>query len=331
MGEQRIAVAILHGVGRQSEDFAEPLIRGLRLRLAHKLQITRNAVDQRFVFAPVPWADVLDDEQEDFWRHIRDNRTLGLPALRRFFIDYVGDAIAYERGTSQSRRQHVHRRLASRLNQIARIAGPSAPLCIVAHSLGCVIASNFLRQCQAGDIDATTPLERGETLVSLFTLGSPLAVFGLGAPEGGQTLAVPAPTLRDHHPSLTASPQWLNLFDAEDVLGWPLGWHGEQPSTITDRVVRTGGPLCTLTPLSHADFFYWTSSSVRNAIAENLVHLWAELQGDHQPAQNAGASSLRKAGTKLHIAAADAWAAVAADIEFIKLVVTSLRRGRGIS
>ena len=341
--QQRIAVLILHGVGRQPDDFAEPLICGLRRHLAVHLRISESRVYEHFAFVPVRWADIFEPEQEKFWLRVQDHRNLKLLALRRFVVDYVGDVIAYERRSNAACYRKVHQRLADILAQVARDEGPRTPLCIAAHSLGCVITSNFLQHLRTNPPEAATPVERGETLTSLYTLGCPLAIFGLGSgaaesremdteqPVTEPPVTVPSPQLRHHYPHLNTAPEWLNLFDSADVIAWPLakrmaalcGNESTSPSII-DREIRVGGPLSTHTPLAHADFFYWSSADVRANIATSLAALWRELHRAPAPPDQ---PPLARYWQSIHLAAHDTKATWAAERQLIQLVATSLRRG----
>ena len=55
----KIAVAIVHGVGIQSSDFAEPMIKELTERFANELRVSHQEAAARLVIEPVHWAPVL--------------------------------------------------------------------------------------------------------------------------------------------------------------------------------------------------------------------------------------------------------------------------------
>ena len=65
---QSVAVAIVHGIGRQKEDFASAIIKQLLRRVAQKLGADRGEAP-RFFFQPVYWAPVLRNEEEPRHRH----------------------------------------------------------------------------------------------------------------------------------------------------------------------------------------------------------------------------------------------------------------------
>jgi hypothetical protein len=105
----------------------------------------------------------------------------------------------------------VHEEFAEGLKKLTQKAGCDAPLFIVAHSLGTVIASNYLYDLQyipekTPDTIKTkighSPLERGETLTSFYSFGSPLALWSLRYADFDQPITVPSPLLVQHYPSL---------------------------------------------------------------------------------------------------------------------------------
>jgi len=133
------------------------------------------------------------------------------PTLRWLVTHYLGDAITYEaRPSDRELYDRVHQIVAAALHELAEEAGENAPLCIIAHSLGSVVISNFMWDLQvaagvhprraghepvAEHVAAElgdTPLERGETLAWLYTLGSPLALWSQRYDEFGEPVAVPS-------------------------------------------------------------------------------------------------------------------------------------------
>ena len=107
----------------------------------------------------------------------------------------------------------IHGVMAQALHRLALQAGSSAPLSVIAHSLGTVIASNYLYdlsrpQLVSDEVKAhmdDVPLERGETLVHFFTLGSPLAVWALHHDDFGRPLTVPSTALLPTTPTSRGS------------------------------------------------------------------------------------------------------------------------------
>ena len=283
----RVAVAIVHGVGVQGSDFAEPMIRELTDRFADELGIGRAEATHELIVEAVHWAPVLQEAQTKLWRKVNARRDLDFVRLRKFMVDFAGDAIAYQ-PTPQSRGVYdsVHAVLAESLRSLARNAGRTAPLCVVAHSLGTIIASNYLydlsQRSRRGmvsravrDVKKDTPLENGETLTLLYTLGSPLAIWSLRYHDFGLPIAVPAAKLPTHHPGLAG--EWVNFYDPDDVIGYPLRAlnDGYRRSVSSDVAVNVGGVLSSWNPLSHGS--YWTDDDVTKPIARSLARVWRHV------------------------------------------------------
>jgi hypothetical protein len=211
------------------------------------------------------------------------------PTLRWLVVHYLGDAITYQAGAvDRDRYDQVHRVLARALHELAADAGPTAPLCVVAHSLGTVVASNFFYDLQvAGGLYQSrsagvsplvsaelddTPLERGETLGWLHTLGSPLALWAQRHPDFGMPITVPHPELARHHPR--AGGEWVNVWDPDDVIASPLRPLNDRyaEAVAEDRSVAVAPWWLGWTPLAHP--FYWNDRRVVTPIATSLARAW---------------------------------------------------------
>ena len=217
------------------------------------------------------------------------------PTLRWVIVHYLGDAISYQAGVvDRDLYDGVHRRVATGLHELAAEAGPDAPLCVLAHSLGSVVASNFFYDLQAtqglhpsreqqitvapmvaaelGD----TPLERGETLAWLHTLGSPLALWAQRHPDFGEPLTVPHPALARLHPRVEG--RWTNVWDPDDVIASPLRPLNERyaEAVAEDRVVHVAPWWLGWSPLAHP--FYWNDLGVVTPIATDLARAWHRMR-----------------------------------------------------
>jgi hypothetical protein len=243
----RVAVAIVHGVGIQGSDFAEPMIRELTDRFAKELGKKREDAADQLMIEAVHWAPVLQKAQTKLWRKVSARRDLDYVKLRKFMVDFAGDAIAYQ-PTPKDREVYdtVHAVLAESLRTLARTAGSKAPLCVIAHSLGTIIGSNYFYDLSQSrrpgmvskavrEVKKATPLENGETLTLLYTLGRPIAVWSLRYKDFGVPIPVPAPELTEHHPGLSG--EWVNFYDPDDG-------HRISAAHAQQRVQGLGRPGC---------------------------------------------------------------------------------------
>lgn len=295
-----VVVLIVHGVGAQQPHYAQPIINDLRGRCADLIGSRSDAPAaprDQFIFRAVHWADVLQPQQLRLWYAMTADHSLRYGRLRRYLIEFAGDAIAYQI-TSHDREVYdaVHNRLAAGLKTLVKKDGapPAAPLAIIAHSLGTVIASNFIWDLQRHHYvrrfsnAEMTPIEHGETLARLFTMGSPIPLWSLRFrhPPFGVPITMPDPGIWRHYPAARCpdlTGQWLNFFDADDVIACPLKPlnNAYREMVTADIAVNVGSPLTSWNPLSHNG--YWTDRDVTVPIARSLADLWRTVNPSPTP------------------------------------------------
>lgn len=284
---KKIAVAIIHGIGGQEPNFYKPFAKKLIKAFNGELE---EKPSSDLVIQPIWWADILEPIE---------SKLLGLTKsrigrtnffwLRKFVVQSGGDAIAYQPFADKSSiYEKVHARVAQELHTLAEKAGSDAPLCIIAHSLGTIIISNYFWDLQhhlANEkelIDSETddhihkhnPLERGETFAHLYTLGSPIALYSIRFENFGKPFEFPPAQLKDSYPQI--SPEWINFYSNEDVIAYPLSdLNDDYKKCVTDKWVDVGNALQFWNPISHT--LYWTGSEVIKPIAKSLAKTWKAL------------------------------------------------------
>lgn len=278
----KLAVAIVHGVGRPEASFADGMMEGLRKRF------TKATGQDGLVMKPVFWAPAIQDEENTLWSRLKSGGPMDFVKLRRFMVDFAADAIAYQPAPRErDMYDAVHGVVAKALHDLAALAGPTAPLCVIAHSLGTVIASNYIYDLQTEprrrilpktvrSAMAPTALEKGETVCGFYTLGSPIALWSLRYKDFGRPVSVPAPKLASHHPKIKG--EWINIYDQDDVIGYPLKSINDayKKAVAVDRAVNAGGLLTSWNPASHLD--YWTDSGVLDPITDSLAKIYRAAQ-----------------------------------------------------
>jgi hypothetical protein len=108
-----------------------------------------------------------------------------------------------------------------------------------------------------------------ETLAGLLTLGSTIPFFTLAC-EPVQSIVFPPPELPEN---FRRRAKWLNLYDADDVLGWPLkplsdSYHD---AVAEDMEVDVCNILTAWNPANHQA--YWTDDSVIKPAAYQLASI----------------------------------------------------------
>jgi hypothetical protein len=274
----KIGVLIVHGMGSQTRDGFEKNAQ----RLADTLtkQIAENDADSSSIaWQAAYWGDILQRNQAALLQKLKAGNDLDWNWLRKFVINNLGDAVAYQRKPSQDTDFYcqIHDRVHERIVDLQNRVGETAPLIILAHSLGSYITSNYIWDRQHHhneDKYGRTPFERLETLASLVTFGSNIAIFSLALdPYVGfefPTKKLPSP--------IAAVARWLNFYDSDDVLGYPVkplcAEYAANPR-IEDRNIRAGGLFSTWNPLSHNE--YWTDNSFTEPVAAQIATVLKRL------------------------------------------------------
>ncbi len=303
MSGQKIAIAIIHGMGSGDTDvdqgsleqpeYFRTISRKIIEKFAKQVQISEQEAESQLVFEMIYWAPLLQTDQKELWEKVR-GENLRFEWLRFFFINVIGDTIAYQVTSDRDRRLYdlIHARFAESLRNLAERAGPTAPLCTIGHSLGTVIASNYFydlqefSRTQGGRVlmpeavqnhMENTPLERGETLTLFYSLGSPLALWSLHQ-KFDRPIEVPAKKLSLYHPDLVG--EWVNFYDPTDIISYPLKSISPQYEKVvtTDWPVNVGNLLTSWNPLSH--LAYWNDRFIADAIGEALANTWKGVNPD---------------------------------------------------
>jgi hypothetical protein len=327
---KKLAVMFIHGVEINNPQYADNAISLLRREFARCSGVDP---DTALVVRPTFYAPVLDASHDQLLRRVGGGgateyfrllsrwatRTDGgrvwpmmalalsglirqlpwamafhFPTLRWVAVHYLGDLVAYQVNTSdRTLYDKVHAVLAGTLEELAEEAGDDAPLCVVAHSLGTVVASNFfydlevasgcygaprnLVGLETGERLGHSPLARGETLSFLYTLGSPMALWAGRLPDYGTPLFVPHPRMARHHPHLAG--EWINYLDPDDLVATPLRKLNSryEKQVHEDRTISVGPWWLGWTPLSHP--WYWNDRRVIGQIAATLARAWHVLDG----------------------------------------------------
>ena len=238
----------------------------------------------------VHWAPVFEEPQDRLWQALVASGEMDFRKLRRFLVHALGDASAYQiNAGDRSRYDEVHGRIGGAMHELAGEAGGGAPLCVMAHSLGAMIASNYLWDLQKSHVppavlaafgvsavDQATPLERGETFNLFYTHGTTIPIWSLrySNPEFGTPIAVPSPNVPDGWPR-----GWWNFYDEDDVLGYPIKKLNRlyDDVVVEDRRVSAGSWVSGWTPLSHTA--YDTDKDLLNPIADALASTWRAANG----------------------------------------------------
>jgi hypothetical protein len=280
------ALITVHGMGETPRDYAAGVFDEVRTRLGPALRA-------RAALYSVYYQDILQSNEQTVWDRIDRGSKVHYDQLRKFMLFGFADAAGLE-----NRKEEPGSVYELAQGQIARAllaasaanpAKPAIPVVFLAHSLGCQVLSNYLYDAQkalggglaaAGiwrDIDAwsrpalgrvLTDSEKrflgGATCTGLVTTGCNIPIFVAAHKE--MFIKPIAPP--------TALFRWLNLYDPDDVLGWPLQPLSEgYRKLVEDRAINAGQGavgwmLKSWNPLSHNS--YWQDKEVLEPLAAML-------------------------------------------------------------
>jgi hypothetical protein len=249
----KLAIAVIHGMGSQNRKFSRPLRDEINERLG-------AAAASQVRWGEIYWADVLKKRQHDYLEKAKNNADLDYIALRRFMVSSFGDASAYRKTKDKKNTtyQKIHQRVARCITGLADPANQDTPLIILAHSLGGHIISNYIYDMQKKTASGATGLnsfQRMETLAGFITFGCniPFFVFAY-AKKDIKPIRFPGRALL---PALQKKAKWLNFFDPDDVLGYPLKPINQAYNKVVDQdtPINVGGLLASWNPMSHQK--YW--------------------------------------------------------------------------
>jgi hypothetical protein len=314
---KKIAVMFIHGIGTEDPDYAD---NATRILVEQFEEVCGGMPHPELVVEAVDWNHGIDEGLGEFMRDVLPpgfprwsqwlNRLvhqiynvcnlamlpLGLsallrwvpglpkanwPTLRWFFVYFVGDVVAYQPGPGDKPDGYtaIHQAVDDTLDRLAKRA-PRAPLCVIAHSLGSVIASDHFYDLQRqGDPSqeatvraATPPPEDRLPLTFFYTLGSPIALWRIRYREFDRPVRLVSANYFASAEAVKAA-QWINFYDPDDFIAYPLKPLSDEYDAAVneDRTVHVGPPILGSTPLSHVAYF--NSRRIMRAIAEQLAQL----------------------------------------------------------
>lgn len=276
---KKMAVAIFHGMGDQKADFSEEMSIAIRRSFSKALQHLDSDPSTQLVIRPIQWSTIFaDKEQILFEKMVLENR-LDYKGLRKFVVHNIGDVIAYQQVEAGSHNYgRVHEFVGEKLHEISQEAGDDSPLCVVSHSLGSVVASNYFYDLQFKQdqvrsiVSRSSPLEKGDTLALFYTMGTTLPLWSLRYHNFSRPVNIPSKELQRYYPGLKG--EWINFFDTDDVLGYPLKDVDENYNKAVneDRQIHIKGLLTGWNPLCHNGYF--TNRDIIEAVVKGLVDTW---------------------------------------------------------
>jgi hypothetical protein len=268
MAKKDLPLLTVHGMGETDASYW----RGLHQSLS---KIVKPAAWNRIQFQPIYYQDIVQENQYDVWTRMLLEHKLDWQLLRRFMLFAFSDAATLEHHSDHPKSPYVkaQRSIRQTLRKgLEALSSPSAPVVIVAQSLGCQVISNYIWDSQrdAGiwqheplpDLSAAEEkFLRCDTLRLMLTTGCNIPFFVSGLDE-----IKPIEKRRSDF-------RWYNYFDKDDILGWPLRpLSPEYRKIVTEDVqINSGGFFTGWNPASHTG--YWTDKDFTKPAAAKITAL----------------------------------------------------------
>lgn len=247
---QDVVVVFIHGINVTNQDYYVPMRDALLRQLP-------KADRPHVVFRAAFWADLLRGRQQEYLLFASTQPAFRPTKLHKMVIEGLGDAAAYQKsGIQNSAYYDIQGRLRKAISDASTGMNDRRPLVLIAHSLGCHIASSYawdmhklryrariepdtLSSSRASFLESElwrthpwkSPFECLETFAGFVSMGSnqPLFTFNIGPnfvhpitrsqdPEN-MSPAFPGSFL---DPATRARAQYLNFYSRNDPLGYPL-------------------------------------------------------------------------------------------------------------
>jgi hypothetical protein len=304
---KKLVVLAFHGIGTYWEDFQ---VEGRRFDrfLKSGLRSRLGAAFDEIVWAPVLWSDrTLEQRQAGLLARRRP------PALWRGLFEFVASSLTDATAYKLTDRDEDYRRSAYfRIQALVRSSlravessGPAIgglPVFGIADSMGCRVLSSYAWDAdrhparivdEGENPDALTDFQRLRTIAGLVYTGCNLPLLTMDIPNSAtMPMKLPLNPLPGRPEFVSA---WLNYYDGDDVLGYPIdqeysayfgGTHDDRdqfpawnrdPSREQrprDMKVSVGG-IPGITPFAH--LYYWRSSAILDEVARQIKRLLAAL------------------------------------------------------
>ena len=236
----KVAVLIIHGMGSQGKGFDIPTREEINYWIAGK---GKDPAD--VAWKPIYWADLVEPRQEKFMRDIvrAKGNDIDCIKMRRFIISAIGDAAAYQniRGKKTSTYTQIHNRVRSCIKDLYHndLGSQPCPLIVMAHSLGGHIMSNYIWDMLDKPLASLSDFENMKYVAGMITFGCNIPLFAFAHNEL-EPFEFPGKKLTAAEKKKA---EWLNFYDPDDVLGYPLRQIGDKYKFIKDKHVNSGGLL----------------------------------------------------------------------------------------
>lgn len=252
--KKKLAIVVLHGSGTEEKEFLE-IFNKMKVKIEKQIEEYYD-IDE-IAWKPIYWLKEEKYLDSSYFNYATSQVKWNY--LREFLINTLSTTSSYLSGkysnNNSSLYNYVHNKLKSEIHSLYNsINNIDVPLLILAHSFSSTIIYNYLSDIQNNIIKTNdNDFEKLNTLSGIITFGSNIPLFKQNINE----IEFEFPPKSLNHDLLNKA-KWLNFFDKDDVLGYPLKPLGESFDIIEDYEINVGSVLESWNLLSHNA--YWDSN-----------------------------------------------------------------------
>lgn len=284
----KLYALLVHGIGIHDKDWANSLIQKLEKKTMSKLselasEIKVSGAQEIVEFRAFNWDNLFYQRQmilqgvlsvrskpriiqniqsffnplffianaasEWFTKKVR-------PIQTKVISQFISDILAYR---DQEAAALLHAHLENTLfDWKLDVSEEKAPFTVISHSLGTVIASGYIYDCNKFGHE----FDKKFIFENLFTIGSPIALFSLQYGDDPDVFSSP---IRVE----TSEGRWLNIFDDDDPVGMPLKGLNKAYSEAVSQDIQVDAGIF---GVSHTGYF--DNEAVLDLITHKLVIDW---------------------------------------------------------
>jgi len=188
---------------------------------------------------------------------------IGYGSVRKELITSVSDVLIYESSFWRDRIRDTVR-LA-----VEKYAAANDQVTVIAHSLGTVVSFDTLYYNSRHNPNWLMNQFKPK---NFYTMGSPIALFSLemddaiGNQKPRYVSAADQPADMGDISFIQKDGEWINFFDAQDLIGYPLETLFKDKFSVMDQIVNTG-----FLPLS-SHLKYWENKDIAEKISSKLFY-----------------------------------------------------------
>jgi pimeloyl-ACP methyl ester carboxylesterase len=289
----KLSVILIHGIGGSSESWAEPVIEKLQKKTLTELKnILKDKaptnISEVLAIKSVYWKTALQKPQNELqsvlaryfgWviQGLNAWDSLFKWAFKAFYkyqnmivTLFIGDIVGY---MAKEGKIGIDQKVDAAMEALAaESSDKNKPLTFISHSLGTVIASNYIfDKMNAHRKNGVNRMDERFIFSNMFTAGSPIALFSMKF-NGPESFNLPV-EVED------PSGRWINILDKDDPIAMPLRLLNSsyQKAVFSDYQVNSGWFWGT----AHTEYF--TKTNTLDLIARKLAIDWAAINQKIEP------------------------------------------------